>query len=80
MDVTCPGATLALAMIYLKTNNRYCIPCGDGVTSFLTSLGTLNSLTVFISPVLDQPGFSAVKCKLYRFLSKNHTFCYFNDI
>lgn len=23
VDVTCPGATLALAMIYLKTNNRY---------------------------------------------------------
>lgn len=22
VDVTCPGATLALAMIYLKTNNR----------------------------------------------------------
>lgn len=23
VDVTCPGATLALAMIYLKTNNRW---------------------------------------------------------
>lgn len=22
VDVTCPGATLALAMIYLKTNNK----------------------------------------------------------
>lgn len=22
VDVTCPGATLALSMIYLKTNNR----------------------------------------------------------
>lgn len=25
VDVTCPGATLALAMIYLKTNNRWIV-------------------------------------------------------
>ncbi|KAK2502625.1 hypothetical protein MC885_016600, partial [Smutsia gigantea] len=63
VDVTCPGATLALAMIYLKTNNRYCIPtpCYDIVTSFLITVVKLNYLRVFIFPVLDQPDLNSLK-------------------
>lgn len=56
VDVTCPGATLALAMIYLKTNNRYQHPPSPVLhDAWHPFCPQQYSLLMCISHVLEQP-------------------------